>query len=147
MSAFLQHPNVTALFESPATVPVDSQFAMLERQIVGCGRRRFIFAMPTLATFICDCGKRLNVMTDSDKGTTTIVPCPREGCQGRHTVRGEVLAAFIVQGGQSVRYIGSTQRDRSRRTKRSGSVSVSLSAPPAFSQLADVCSWDSVPCP
>jgi hypothetical protein len=23
--------------------------------------------MPTLATFICDCGKRLNVMTDSDK--------------------------------------------------------------------------------
>jgi hypothetical protein len=58
--------------------------------------------MPSVATFVCDCGTRVSVMTDSDKTKTTIVPCPREGCQGRHTVRGEVLEAFIVRGGQSV---------------------------------------------
>jgi hypothetical protein len=60
--------------------------------------------MPTLTTFICDCGMRLNIMTDSDKSETTIVPCPRDGCGGRHIVRGQVLEAFIVQGGKSVPY-------------------------------------------
>jgi len=60
--------------------------------------------MPTVATFICDCGTRFNVMTDSDKSETTIVPCPRQGCEGRHIVRGQVLEVFIVQGGKSVPY-------------------------------------------
>jgi hypothetical protein len=66
--------------------------------------KEVIFAMPTVATFICDCGTRLSIMTDSSKSETTIVPCPREGCEGRHIVRGQVLEVFIVQGGKSVPY-------------------------------------------
>jgi hypothetical protein len=66
--------------------------------------KEVLFAMPSVATFICDCGTRLNIMTDADKGETTIVPCPLNGCEGRHIARGQVLEVFIVQGGKSVPY-------------------------------------------
>jgi hypothetical protein len=66
--------------------------------------KEVIFAMPTLATFICDCGTRLSVMTDSDKADTTMVPCSRQGCKGQHVVRGQVLKVFIVENGKSVPY-------------------------------------------
>jgi len=66
--------------------------------------KEVISTMPTEVTFICDCGTRLSIMTDSDKSETTIVPCPREGCEGRHIVSGQVLEVFIVQGGRSFPY-------------------------------------------
>jgi len=66
--------------------------------------KEVIFAMPSVVSFVCDCGTRLSIMTDSSKSETTIVPCPREGCEGRHIVRGQVLEVFIVQAGKSVPY-------------------------------------------
>ena len=60
--------------------------------------------MPSVATFLCDCGTRLKIMTDSKISGTTVVPCPRQGCAGRHIVLGEVLEVFVIEGGQSVPY-------------------------------------------
>jgi len=101
MSAFLQHLNVTALFESHATVVHSSRS---NGTLSDAGEGGYLRDAHRLATFICDCGTRLSIMTDSDKSETTVVPCPREGCEGRHIVRGQVLEVFIVQGGRSVPY-------------------------------------------
>ena len=60
--------------------------------------------MPSVFSFVCDCGTHLSIMTDSNEGDTTMLLCPGQACKTQHIVRGQVLEAFIVRGGQSIPY-------------------------------------------
>ena len=56
--------------------------------------------MPALATFLCECGTRLNILMDQQQQSPerAIIPCPRSSCNVRHIVGGQVLQVFIVEG-------------------------------------------------
>ena len=65
--------------------------------------------MPTVGTFVCECGTRLTIMTASkgpnDRLKTTIIPCPGQACKVRHIASGQVLEVFVVsQDGKSAPY-------------------------------------------
>ena len=61
--------------------------------------------MPSGATFVCECGTRLNIVTDQTVHESTTVPCPKPSCKLRHIIGGRVLEVFIVDGsGHSVSY-------------------------------------------
>jgi len=65
--------------------------------------------MPTVGTFVCECGARLTIMsagkTSNNPLQTTIIPCPGGACKVRHIASGEVLEVFVVsEDGKSAPY-------------------------------------------
>jgi hypothetical protein len=67
--------------------------------------------MPSVATFICDCGTRLSVMTDSDKTKPQSSPAHAKVAKvgTSSAVKCSKLSSFRVDS--PFRTIGSTQRD------------------------------------
>ncbi len=54
--------------------------------------------MPMVSTFVCECGIRLNVVTEPQRPHDTIViPCPSPTCKTRHIVNGHILRVFVVR--------------------------------------------------
>jgi len=53
--------------------------------------------MPTMSTFVCECGIRLNVVSEPQwPYDITVVPCPNPGCTTRYMVNGRVLQVVMV---------------------------------------------------
>lgn len=61
--------------------------------------------MATTESFRCECGIRLNILTDQAAGGTTTITCPNPSCKLRHYFRGRVLqVSFFDDDGKSVPY-------------------------------------------
>jgi hypothetical protein len=62
--------------------------------------------MPTVVTYLCECGTRLNIVTEvQHTPQNTTVPCPNRSCKTRHIVGGRILQVFMVDSdGQPVPY-------------------------------------------
>ena len=58
--------------------------------------------MLTCATFVCDCGTRLQVFTEGTKAA--ILPCPNRDCKTRHLVSGQIHEAQIERDGKWIPY-------------------------------------------
>jgi len=55
--------------------------------------------MASIATFICECGTRLDireVMESPPSRDSTVIPCPGRTCKARHIISGQVIEVFIV---------------------------------------------------
>ena len=61
--------------------------------------------MPNVATFRCECGACLSVVTDSTPREFITIPCPGPSCRLRHFMSGRVLEVFVLtEDGQSSNY-------------------------------------------
>ena len=101
MSAFLQHLNVTALFESHATV-VHSSWSN-DGTLSDAGEGGYLRDAHRSNIYM---RLRNAAQCHDGFGQERNYNCllPKRGCEGRHIVRGQVLEVFIVQGGQSFPY-------------------------------------------
>jgi hypothetical protein len=52
--------------------------------------------MPVVSAFVCECGVRLNVLTEPEPNNTNLIPCPNPTCQRQRVVSGRVLSVFVV---------------------------------------------------
>jgi hypothetical protein len=61
--------------------------------------------MPAAESYICECGTRLTIVTESLQSRDTVVPCPNRACKIQHLVKGQVLQVMILgKDGSSVPY-------------------------------------------
>jgi len=60
--------------------------------------------MPSVSTFVCECGIRLNVLIDECRDAN-LIPCPNPKCHMQHVVTGRVLKLFMIsKEGIATRY-------------------------------------------
>ncbi len=61
--------------------------------------------MATSESFLCECGIRLDVLTDQAAGGTTTITCPNKFCKFQHDFKGRALrVSFVDTDGKSVPY-------------------------------------------
>jgi hypothetical protein len=64
--------------------------------------------MASIATFVCECGTRLDIreVTENPPSRdTTVIPCPGAQCTAMHIISGRVIEVFILDdAGNSTPY-------------------------------------------
>src|SRR5262249_17357555 len=119
--------------------------ATLERQIVGCGRRR-VYLRDAYSSYVYmrlrnapQCHGRFRQRHNHNRPLPTR-RLPRSAHRPRSSARSFYSPGWTVRSVRLEAQDGVVELLEQRDN-------LSLSAPLTFSQLADVCSWDSVTCP